>query len=183
MVALVTQNTKMIFLIGYRAVGKTTVGRRLAEEFCWDFIDLDEWICDNADRAVSEIVKDEGWEGFRKREKDVLRQSFNLDNSIVATGGGAVLHQEIWAENNTDSLIVWLTADTKVLCQRLMNGAPDQRPSLTGAGLFEELDAILAERTPLYKAIASITVATDDSSIDEIVSEIATAYRNLKNQN
>lgn len=170
----------MIFLIGYRAVGKTTVGRRLAEEFCWEFIDLDEWICDNADRTVAEIVEDEGWQGFRRREKELLRQSFSLKNSVISTGGGAVLHQEIWPEKDDNSLTVWLTADTQVLCQRLMNGEPGQRPSLTGAGLLEELETVLQERLPLYSAVADITVATDDSSIEEIVDKIVTAYKNLK---
>ncbi len=170
----------MIYLVGYRAVGKTTVGRRLAQKLCWDFVDLDEWICDNAGRAVAEIVDDEGWEGFRRREQDVLRQSFNLSNTVISTGGGAVLHQEIWTERSVDSLTVWLTADTKILCDRLMNGAPEQRPSLTGAGLLEELETVLKERLPLYSCVADISVATDDSSIDDIVSEIISAYRNLK---
>lgn len=171
----------MIFLIGYRAVGKTTVGRRLAEKLCWDFVDLDEWICDNAGRAVAEIVKDEGWEGFRSREKDVLEQSFGLSNSVVSTGGGAVLHQQMWTQKNNDSLTVWLTADTKILCERLMKGAIEQRPSLTGAGLLEELETVLEERLPLYSTVADITIATDGSSVDEVVNKISTAYRNLKN--
>ena len=166
----------MIFLVGYRAVGKTTIGRQLAKKFAWDFIDLDEWICHNAGMSVSEIVEKEGWQGFRAREKELLQQSFKLSDSIISTGGGAVLHQEVWAIDRPESLTVWLQADVKVICERLLMADPEQRPSLTNTELLEEVESVLSERLPLYENVADLKVSTDVHSIDEVALIIAEAY-------
>ena len=167
----------MIFLIGYRAVGKSTIGSLLAKKLSLDFIDLDDWICDNASMSVKAIVESEGWEGFRRREYAALLEMTTRSNTVVATGGGAVLHQTLWPTLQKVGLVVWLQATTATLCDRLLTTDSALRPSLTGAGLIEEIEAVLKERLPLYAAFAGSCVATDDISIDEAVEKIASLYR------
>ncbi len=169
----------MIFLVGYRAVGKTTIGRALAKKFAWDFVDLDEWICDNASMSVADIVATEGWQGFRRREQVLLRKSFTLQDTVVATGGGAVLHQEEWQAEKKHGLTVWLQADTAVICERLRQAPPGLRPSLTCAGLLKEVESVLLQRQPLYEAVAELRVRTDKNSVDEAVLLIADYYQEL----
>ena len=167
----------MIFLVGYRAVGKSTIGRLLAEELSLDFIDLDDWICDNASMSVADIVKNEGWEGFRERESAALLEMATRSNTVVATGGGAVLHQKIWPALQKTGLVVWLQATTETLCNRLLQTDSALRPSLTGVGLVEEIEAVLKERLPLYALVAESTVATDDISIEKAVEKIVSIYK------
>ena len=167
----------MIFLVGYRAVGKSTIGRLLAKELSLDFIDLDDWICDNANMSVSAIVQREGWEGFRMREHAALLEMTTQLKTVVATGGGAVLHQEIWPSLQKVGLVVWLQATTETLCGRLLKADSALRPSLTGAGLIEEIETVLKVRLPLYARVADSTVATDNISIDQAVEKIASIYR------
>lgn len=166
----------MIFLVGYRAVGKSTIGRLLGQELSLDFIDLDDWICDNARKSVPEIVESEGWAGFRKREYDALVETSFMVDTVVATGGGAVLHETIWPVLKECGYVVWLTARTKTLCERL---AADygQRPSLTDAGLLQEIEAVLTERLPLYTKVADLIIQTDDMSIDDAVQKISQEFK------
>lgn len=167
----------MIFLVGYRAVGKSTIGRLLAQELLMDFIDLDDWICDNARKTVSEIVDSEGWTGFRKRENDALIEASFMVDTVVATGGGAVLHEEIWPELKGCGFVVWLNARVETLCDRLTVADNGHRPSLTGGGLLKEIETVFAARLPLYKEIADLTVQTDDMSIGDAILEISTEFK------
>ena len=83
-----------IFLIGFMASGKTTVGRLLAERLDWTFVDLDKVIEDEAERTVAEIFASEGEPGFRKRETEALREVAKRRKVVVATGGGAPCRDE-----------------------------------------------------------------------------------------
>src|SRR3954471_7938685 len=78
-----------IFLVGFMASGKTTVGRLLAERLEWAFVDLDEVIEEAAGKTVPEIFAAEGEAGFRKRETDAVRAVAQRRKTVVATGGGA----------------------------------------------------------------------------------------------
>ncbi len=78
-----------VFLIGFMASGKTTVGRLVAASRNWSFRDLDQVIIDTAGRSVAQIFADEGEAGFRRRESDALRTAAAWRRTVVATGGGA----------------------------------------------------------------------------------------------
>src|SRR5262245_55797562 len=83
-----------MFLIGFMASGKTTIGRLLAERLDWAFVDLDKLIEDGAERTVADIFAAEGEEGFRKRETEVLRDVARRRKTVIATGGGAPCREE-----------------------------------------------------------------------------------------
>ena len=80
---------KPVFLIGFMATGKSTVGRLVAEARGWRFMDLDQVIVESALMPVAEIFRREGEDGFRQREEAALRQACALTDVVVATGGGA----------------------------------------------------------------------------------------------
>src|SRR3954463_1144928 len=83
-----------IFLIGFMASGKTTVGRLLAERLEWSFVDLDKLIEEGAGRTVADIFAAEGEAGFRMRETEALREVARRRKTVVATGGGAPCREE-----------------------------------------------------------------------------------------
>ncbi|MBC8209330.1 MAG: shikimate kinase AroL [Desulfobulbaceae bacterium] len=151
---------ELIFLIGYRAVGKTTIGRQLAAQLGYDFVDSDIMICENKGQTVAEIVAAEGWAGFRAAEAAVLASLVQRRRCVVATGGGAILHQALWKELKQTGVVVWLRAEQDVICSRIMGdeATAGQRPSLTGGGICSEVVTVLAEREPLYQKLADLTV-------------------------
>jgi len=162
---------ELIFLIGFRAVGKTTVGRQLADRLGWSFLDTDALICARKGATVKEIVKAEGWDGFRRCEEEILRGLGEQRRSVIATGGGAILHRHLWLLLKDHGHVVWLTADPEVLCQRILadSTSAGQRPSLSGKGVCDEVREILAFREPMYRETADIIVDTGRLSVEEIL--------------
>lgn len=149
----------LIYLVGARGSGKTTVGSLLAENLKCAFEDLDQSLCARERRSVAEIVAQEGWPRFRELETEVLREvstrHARSGHAVLATGGGIVL-----AAPNREFLrghghVIWLKSDASLLAGRLAaNPENGQRPALTNHGLIGEVEQILSERTPLYQACA-----------------------------
>ena len=147
----------VIFLVGARACGKTTVGKALAKKLMLPFADTDQHLLDNAGRSVDQIVEAEGWAGFRQRESAALREVTNArtHGGVISTGGGMVLAEANRVFMRQYGMVVFLDAPVEVLAERLgRNPLSSQRPSLTGKGLMEEIGDVLKERRPLYEAAA-----------------------------
>ena len=147
----------LIFLVGPRACGKTTIGRLLAQRLALPFIDTDHYLLEQAGRTVAEIVEAEGWPGFRKRESDALRAvaAIHPQGAVIATGGGMVLDEQNRAFMREQGHVFYLSAPVEALAARLSgNPLTAQRPSLTGADIRDEVWQVLHERLPLYHATA-----------------------------
>jgi len=159
-----------LYLVGYRCAGKTTVGRWLADRLGWSFVDSDEEIVRAHGMTILHIVRAQGWEGFRLKEKDALSRIARLDRHVVATGGGAVLDPENVRQMKDTGTVVWLKADPETIRRRLdADGAAGPlRPSLTSTGTEQEVEAVLAERTPLYREAADLEVETDGLAPEDI---------------
>lgn len=144
----------IIFLVGARAAGKTTIGRRLARELAMDFVDTDVYMGEIHHLSIAEIVAKEGWDGFRRKESAALRE-VTAPGRVIATGGGMVL-----AEPNRDfmrarGLVFYLAAPAEVLGARLAaDPQAAQRPSLTARSAVEEVALVLSEREQLYRGSA-----------------------------
>jgi len=82
---------QLIYLIGYRGTGKSTVARLLAKNLGWQFLDMDAEIEARTGRSIRQIFADEGEPGFRQLESDLLREVSLLTNHVIATGGGVIL--------------------------------------------------------------------------------------------
>ncbi len=104
-----------VYLIGCRAVGKSSIGRELAHTLSWSFLDTDTLITEKFGQTVAAIVEDGGWKKFRNAEKEILLQLQNKKKCVVATGGGAILHSDVWPELKKLGNVIWLTADLATL--------------------------------------------------------------------
>lgn len=143
-----------IYLIGPRASGKTTLGKRLAEHLGRPFIDLDARFVEVRGETIAALVEREGWDAFRRAEADILAETAGQKGLVVATGGGVVLLPENRALL-AKGLVFYLQAHPERLAERLMADLnAEQRPKLTELGLKEEITATLAEREPLYLSLA-----------------------------
>lgn len=156
-----------IFLIGFMASGKTTVGRLLAERLDWTFVDLDKVIEDGAGKTVAAIFAAEGEAGFRKRETDALLGLTKRRKVVVATGGGAPCRDENIEAMLAEGRVFWLEVSAEGAVQRA--GKASGRPLLdSAADPVAAARALLKTRRPFY-ARAHARIDTDDRGAEEIV--------------
>uniref|UniRef100_A0A7C5ALQ0 Shikimate kinase n=1 Tax=Desulfobacca acetoxidans TaxID=60893 RepID=A0A7C5ALQ0_9BACT len=163
-----------LVLIGARASGKTVVGQALARLLDRPFVDLDQVLVAEAGRSIAEIVAEEGWPGFRRREKELVARYTRRPGQVLAPGGGAVLDPDNVALLREYGVVIWLTAAPEVLISRLKQDPESQafRPSLTGADPAAEMAQVLAEREPRYRAAAHLVVDTTGMSVSQVVESI-----------
>ena len=164
-----------VYLVGYRCCGKTGVGSALAGRLGWDFVDTDRLVTAAAGMDVAAIVARQGWEGFRRRERQVLRDICGRRRQVVATGGGIVLDRDNVAAMRRSGLVVWLKASPEVIAAR-MAADPDGaagRPALTGLDSQAEIRAVLESRIPLYAAAAHLELDTDEAGVEEVCRQVA----------
>jgi shikimate kinase len=165
-----------IVLIGYRGTGKSTVGKVLAARLGWPLVSTDAEIVRRAERSVPEVVAQHGWEHFRDLESTVCREFSVQDRLIIDTGGGAILRQENVVCLKKNGVLFWLTASIATIASRI--GRDTQRPSLTGTKSFvEEIEEVLAVRTPKYREAADHIVPTDGCAINQIVETILSSVQ------
>jgi shikimate kinase len=149
----------LLFLVGYRGSGKTTVGRLVADRLEWDFLDADTVLEGQFGRTIREIFATEGEAGFRDKEAAVLADLCNRTETVIATGGGIVLWEENRRRLKRHGFVAWLTADPATLLARIQADptTAERRPALVGGGLAE-VEQLLAVREPLYRACADVIV-------------------------
>ncbi len=166
---------KLLFLIGYRATGKTSVGKKLAEAIKWNFVDTDTLIVEKNGKSIKNIVDEKGWDYFRKEEGMVLKEVCSLKNSVVATGGGVVLLKENVDIMKKNGFIILLKAKFETIKSRIEkdDSSNQNRPPLKQAlALDLEIKETLKKREPIYKSLSDISFSTDDLSVSEIVFKV-----------
>ncbi len=156
-----------IFLVGPRGCGKSTLGREVAGEFGMRFLDMDEEIQRNYGGSIADIVKNKGWEEFRKREKELLKECLRLKGIVIATGGGVVIDEENRRKLNKERFVFYLMGDVPTLVSRVRQDKATMRPPLTSFSLEEEMMFVLREREPLYLEVANFILRAD-REIDEL---------------
>jgi len=175
---------KNIILTGFRATGKTSVGRALAAQLKWAFLDTDVLLCQRLGAPIAEIVVHHGWLFFRRAESQLLRELPALEATVVATGGGAIEHQGEWQAFRKCCFVVWLDADMATIRQRL--GADphsaQQRPSLTGQTVLDEVEALLEKRKPLYLAGSDLRLDTVGKTPEQLAEAIREAMNTISAQ-
>ncbi len=160
-----------IALVGLSGTGKSSVGRRLAERLSWPLLDTDVLIERFAGRTIPQIFAEDGEPGFRELEAAALREALAQAPAVVATGGGIVLREQNRALLRTHARVVWLDAPTATLIARLL-AHDEARPLLQGADPAARLEALRQARGALYAEVAHLRVATDLSTIADIVESI-----------
>ena len=141
------------YLVGYMYSGKSTFGRKLAQERGLDFLDLDLAFEDRYHYTVPRFFAAFGEEAFRKLEAQMLRSTADLDNVVVSCGGGTPCHS-----GNMDFILahgtaIYLRMSVDDLVQRALH-SHNPRPAMQGLGedeLRAKIEAQLKEREPFYQ--------------------------------
>ncbi|WP_118986828.1 shikimate kinase AroL [Photorhabdus sp. CRCIA-P01] len=141
---------QILFIVGARGAGKTTVGKLLANELSYTFIDTDHHIQQTSNMTIADIVNQQGWQQFRQLESQALQQ-VSQRNHVISTGGGIILSAENRQYMRQNGMVIYLQASASILAERLMQQPENtQRPSLTGKSIVEEMEEVLAARENLY---------------------------------
>jgi shikimate kinase len=173
-----------LVLIGYRCAGKTTVGRKVAAQLRRKFVDTDDLLKERHG-TIKEIVTTHGWPYFRTLEKRIIEEISNQDSLVIAPGGGFVLDIDNVNPLKKNGFIIWLKADLKVLCARMMNDPRTlvQRPSLTGKGILEEIEEVMAFRAPFYEMASDVQLDTSAMDVEAVMQTILSVLEERKRRN
>ena len=163
-----------VFLTGYRATGKTSVARSIAEQLDMPWFDSDQLVEATAEMSIADLFALESEEGFRDRETAVIRQLAEGENQIVSLGGGAIVRPENRKILQGRGMIVWLQASADKIYERLTQDPQTecQRPDLTAQGGIDEIRILLQRRQPWYESVADFFVNTDDLSPPQVAARI-----------
>lgn len=155
-----------LYLVGFMASGKTTIGRALAQELGWPFVDIDTEIEAREGRAISRIFLERGETRFREVETEVIRQFAGGSSAVIALGGGAFVQPANRELIESNGVTVWLDCSLEVIRKRL--GDDSTRPLAANRNGLEKL---FADRRPVY-ARANYRVDVDTGDSPEIVKRI-----------
>lgn len=163
-------NQESIFLVGMMAVGKTTVGKMVAEHLGYTFYDTDDVIKERSGADIPWIFDVEGEQGFRDREQQVIEDLTKMRSIVLATGGGAVIRAENRRALASRGRVIYLFASLDVLIARASMNS--QRPLLASHDVGERLCKLLRERGPLYSQIADICVESGSAGAQNTVKNL-----------
>ena len=175
--AVIPKPDRTIALVGLMGVGKSTVGRRLAQRLGLPFADGDAEIETAAGMTVSEIFGQLGEPEFRAGEARVMRRLLEGPPIVLATGGGAMLNPETRALMKARAITIWMRADLKVVAERVQRR--DTRPLLRGRDPLEALTGLADARYPIYGQ-ADVAVDVGGGSHAQAVETILKALRKLE---
>ena len=156
---------RSLYLVGMMGSGKTSTGRPLAERLGYGFVDADAVIEQAAGCSIPQIFDSEGETGFRAIETQVLSAISQRHSLVVATGGGVVTRPENWGLLH-HGIVIWLDVERQQLLERL-RADDTARPLLQQQDPVAALDALLAERRPLY-AEADLTVVIQNETPEQV---------------
>ena len=165
---------RTIALVGLMGVGKSSVGRRLANALALPFRDADAEVEAAAGRSIPDIFAEFGEAAFRDGERRVIARLLDQPPHVLATGGGAFMNPETRALIKTKAVSVWLKTDLDILARRVAR--KDTRPLLAGKDPMAVLEAQAAARYPAY-AEADVTVETGDAAhhttVDQVIRSLS----------
>jgi len=163
-----------IALIGFMGTGKTSVGRLVAEQLRFDYLDTDEMIQARTGRTIAQIFKSDGEETFRALEEKVVEEISARTKTVIATGGGLPASPKNLASLKTHALVVCLWASPEKIWERVKNQS--HRPLLHDPDPQKKIRELLAAREPFYKQ-ADVLLNTELRSLREVAQQVIHQFR------
>jgi shikimate kinase len=158
-----------IYLVGFMGTGKTSVGKELARQKKWCFVDLDELIELKEKRTIADIFAKEGEPYFRCLEHRVLKEIAREEKFVVACGGGIVINKDNVNVMKETGTIVCLAATPEVILKRTSGSG--HRPLLNVGDRKKQIEILLKLRAPYY-AQADKTIDTSKLTVKQAVQRI-----------
>lgn len=159
-----------IFLVGPMGAGKSSVGRQLAKQLEYPFLDSDHEIEEHTGVKIPLIFDIEGEEGFRGREEQMIDELSQRDGIVLATGGGAVLRDSNRQHLHNRGTVFYLAASIEQLFERTRRDR--NRPLLQTDDPRSKIAELLEARDPLYREVAHHIIDTNGRSVRSVVNSI-----------
>ena len=167
-------------LVGFMGVGKSTVGRHLANELEFEFVDTDEIIEERTGMPISEIFAKHGEAAFRDLERKLIEEMKEWHGKVIATGGGLVAQPGNLDALKESALVVCLWAGPDTIHNRTKHQS--HRPILQTEDPEAKIRELLAEREPFYKQ-ADLLISTELRPVREIAGNVAHHFRRTQEGN
>ena len=172
---LVIKLKKNLVLTGMMGVGKSTIGKNLANKLSYTHIDIDRIIEEKEGTTINIIFKNKGENYFRTLENKITLKELKTDSSVISLGGGAFLNKDIRRAVKKSSLSFWLDINLNILINRLKKSK--KRPLLFKKNINEAIGKIYFERKKIYSE-ADFKIRCDKLKTDTIVGKILKIYEN-----
>ncbi|VAX26248.1 Shikimate kinase I [hydrothermal vent metagenome] len=169
---------KNVVLLGFMGTGKSIIGRRLAVELRYRFVDTDHLIEKKAQKRIPQIFSEKGEVYFRNLEVAAVAEAAALEAYVIATGGGVPANSLNMDVLSKTGILVTLIARPEVILKRVQRRA-GERPLLKGSDPLGHIYKLLKIREEFYKR-SDITIDTSDIQIGESVRRIVDQLKKFK---
>ena len=169
-----------IYLIGLMGAGKTTIGRQLARSLKMPFYDSDKAIEEHTGVDIPTIFEFEGEQGFRQRERKMIRQLTELKGIVLATGGGVILSEQNRELLKNNGYVVYLQCSVERILERTRRDT--QRPLLNTENPRKRIEQLLNEREGLYSSCADYIVDTGRLQSKITVNNILHEFQSINSE-
>lgn len=163
-----------LYLVGFMGTGKSTVGRQLAKQMDFQFIDSDHEIERGQGKPVSAIFAEEGEARFRELEREFIERGHPEHGCVVACGGGLVVPPGMLELLRGRGVVICLHAPIEAILERIMHTT--HRPLLQMEDPAKRLRELYAQREELYRKTGTM-VLTDNRPLREIAAHVLRVYR------
>lgn len=156
-------------LIGFMGTGKSSVGRLLATQLQFEFVDTDQLIEERTGRTVARIFSEEGEKVFRDLERQLVAEMARWRQKVISTGGGLGADAGNLSSLKRHALVVCLWATPEAIWERVRTQT--HRPLLCDPDPEGRIRTLLEQRTPIYRQ-ADVLVNTAQRSIKEVSQQV-----------
>jgi shikimate kinase len=165
----IARQLRNLTLIGFMGTGKSSVGRLVADQLHFTFLDTDAVIEARAGASIDDIFKQHGEPVFREWESRIVTELSRRNRTVISTGGGLPANEGNLASLKTHSLVVCLWASPEKIFQRVRNQT--HRPLLNDPDPAARIRQLLAVREPFYRQ-ADILVNTEFRGLREVAQQV-----------
>ena len=170
---------KNVILTGMMGVGKTTIGRNLANKLSFKFIDIDTKIERQEKNTINNIFKKSGEIYFRKIEAKITLLELKNNSSVISLGGGTFMNKTVRRVIKDKCISFWIDVNINKLISRLRNS--NKRPLIQKKNLNETVNKIYLERKKFYNE-ADYRIKCSSLTKHEITEKICKIYENSRNK-
>jgi len=167
-------DTTNLYLVGFMGTGKSTVGRLVAKQMNFNFLDSDQEIEHVQGKPVSAIFVEQGEAAFRKLEREFVEHGHPEQGCVVACGGGLVVPPGMLELLRSRGIVICMHAPIETIIDRILHTT--HRPLLQVEDPAKRLRELYAQREPLYRRTGTM-VLTDSRPLKEIAAHVLRVYR------
>lgn len=169
-----TRQIRNLALIGFMGVGKSSVGRLVADHLRFAYLDTDDLIESRVGKSVNDIFAQDGEPAFRELEQQVVAELAGRTQTVISTGGGLPVNPANLASLKSHALVVCLWASPEGILERV--AGQTHRPLLQTSDPLPKIRDLLTVREPFYRQ-ADVLVNTEMRSIKEVGQHVVHQFR------